>query len=124
MRRRQLLAILATVLTLGACSPGPRSVALTDLAETPERWNGSEIRITGTLRSYIARKGYPEHFWVENETLDRVGVEGAGQGAGQGADWRNELRPLVGWTVELEGTFRYDRRAGRRIEVTSISSAR
>lgn len=120
MRRRQLLAILATVLTLGACSPGPRSVTLTNLAETPERWNGSEIRITGTLRSYIARKGYPEHFWVEDETLDRVGVEGAGQGA----DWRNELHPLVGWTVELEGTFRYDRRAGRRIEVASIASAR
>ena len=113
MQRPQRLALLACCLALGGCSPGPYSVALADLRETPERWAGSEVQVSGTLRSYGDREGYPEHFWIENEALDRVRLES-----------HRELGALVGWTVEVQGTFRYDRRAGRRIEVASIASAR
>lgn len=106
---RRATVLLVCWLGLGACSDAARTVSLAELRETPERYAGSTVAVSGTLRSFDD----PEHFWVENDALDRVGLEGG-----------ENLRALVGWTVEVRGTFRYDRSAGRRIEVTAIASAR
>ncbi|MEE4298664.1 MAG: hypothetical protein V2J24_04385 [Pseudomonadales bacterium] len=113
-RTSRAALLLACCIVLGACSGAPRAVALADLRATPERYDGSVVAVTGTLRAFAD----PEHYWIENVDLDRVGLEGGGK---RGND---RLRALVGWTVEVRGTFRYDRWAGRRIEVTAISSAR
>lgn len=93
---------------LGACDAAPRAVELAELRRAPERYDGRAVAVTGTLRAFDD----PAHFWVENDALDRVGLEGG-----------RELRALVGWTVDVRGTFRYDRRAGRRIAASRWSAS-
>lgn len=68
-------------------------------------FNGRYIVVSGTLRTFDS----PRHYWIENEALDRVALEGAGK-----------LAPLVGQTVEVSGIFIYDRNVGRRIEVKQL----
>ena len=107
--RHALLPMLLYALGVTACDGEPQAVTLEALRAAPNSFDGRSVIVSGTLRAY----GEPEHFWIENAALDRVGIEGA-----------ENLRALVGWRVEARGTFRYDRTAGRRIEVTAIASAR
>lgn len=111
--RRLPGVLLALCLGVVACSGEPRIAALEELRATPDAFDGRPVIITGTLRTFGEAGTRAEHFWIENADLDRVGLEGA-----------ENLRALVGWTVEVRGTFRYDRTAGRRIEVAEIASAR
>ncbi len=98
--------MLALVLILAACAdPAPLVTDLVALSEAQKDFDGREVVVRGTLRTF----DQPRHYWIENASLDRVAVRGAG-----------EIGQWVGQTIEVRGTFSYDPGAGRRIEVKEI----
>lgn len=98
------MLIIASVLS--ACGdPAPIQTSLAALTASQVEFNGRHVVVSGTLRTFDS----PRHYWIENEALDRVALKGA-----------DSLAPLVGQTVEVSGTFVYDRNAGRRIEVQQL----
>ena len=103
-----VLAVLAMLsLVLGGCSTGgePATTTLAVLASEQEAWNGRVVRTEGIVRSYVQ----PLHVWVEDDEVNRVEVRPVG-----------ELLDLVGERVRVTGTFSFDDRGGRYIEVESL----
>ena len=97
---------LVTLIVLFACGePAPVRTSLSALTASQADFDGRQVVVSGTLRTFDS----PRHYWIENEALDRVALEGGG-----------ELAPHVGHTVEVSGIFSYDRNAGRRIEVQAL----
>ena len=89
----------------GCGNPAPTQTSLSALTASQQDFNGRHIVVSGTLRTFDS----PRHYWIENEALNRVALEGA-----------DGLAPLVGQTVEVSGIFLYDRNVGRRIEVKQL----
>jgi hypothetical protein len=99
----------ALALLLVACGGSePVATTLPALAAEPATWDGRAVIVTGTVRTFPE----PRHYWIETSDRDRVELDGG-----------RDLEALVGWTVEVEGTFRYDRSAGRRIRVRRLTAA-
>lgn len=91
---------------LAACAePTPIRIDLEELKADQTDLDGVPVVVSGTLRTYEA----PRHYWIENESLDRVALEGD-----------EDLAPLVGKTLEVSGVFHYDATRGRRIEVDQL----
>jgi len=100
--------VVAAMLT--ACTePTPVRIDLAGLKEYQVDLDGQPVVVSGTLRTYEA----PRHYWIENESLDRVALEGD-----------EDLAPLVGKTLEVSGVFLYDPDQGRRIEVDQLRTLR
>ena len=78
---------------------------LSSLSAAQKDFNGRRVIVSGTLRTFDA----PRHYWIENEALDRVALEGA-----------IDLAPLVGQTVKVQGMFHYNMESGRLIEVEEL----
>jgi hypothetical protein len=76
-----------------------------DFRVAQKDFNGRQVLVSGALRTFAT----PRHYWIENDALDRVALEGA-----------IDLQPLVGQTVKVRGMFHYDSKAGRRIEVDEL----
>lgn len=102
---RIVYALIVANAMFGCGDPAPTQTNLSALATSQVAFNGRHVIVSGTLRTFDA----PRHYWIENEDLDRVALEGA-----------DNLEPLVGQTVEVSGIFVYDRNAGRRIEVIQL----
>jgi hypothetical protein len=85
------------------------ATTLSALKAAQDDYDGRAVIVSGTLRTFDD----PEHYWIENTALDRVALEGA-----------TDLAGRVGRTVEVRGTFRYDRDEGRRIRVRSLKDLR
>ena len=106
LSRREFLPVLIVAIALSGCGdPPPVQTTLAALKASQADFSGRQVVVSGTLRTFDS----PRHYWIENEALDRVALEGA-----------DELAPLVGQTVEVSGTFVYDRNAGRRIVVQQL----
>ena len=105
---RPAAGIALCLLALAGCGTDEAvPTTLPALAERPDRWDGREVVVRGIVRSYPE----PRHYWIETTDADRVALAGDA-----------DLEPLVGWTVDVRGTFRYDRTAGRRILVRRIDA--
>lgn len=108
----RIALLLACALLLSGC--GERAAIATTLehlANAQQDFDGRDVVVSGTLRSVAA----PRHYWIEDAALHRVAIEGA-------AD--DVLHELVGERVRVRGRFRYDRSAGRRIEVAGLEAER
>jgi hypothetical protein len=108
----RIALLLACVLLLSGC--GERAALATTpehLANVQEDFDGRNVVVSGTLRSIAA----PRHYWIEDTALHRVAIEGA-------AD--DVLQELVGARVRVRGRFRYDRSAGRRIDMAGMEAER
>jgi hypothetical protein len=105
MRIKLLMAFAITLLLLGCGASAPAKTTLSALSEVQKDFDGRQVMVSGTLRTF----NMPRHYWIENDALDRVALEGT-----------INLAPLVGQTVTVRGMFRYDTEAGRRIEVDEL----
>lgn len=102
----QRVVIALAVLCCSACTdPGVADVTLAQLAAQQDDYAGRRVVTTGTLRSHPD----PLHYWIEDDAYHRVELDHAGNIAGREGDQLTVL-----------GVFRYDKDAGRRIEVTTI----
>jgi len=110
MRRitRLIYAPIIAIGLSGCGDPAPTQTNLSALKASQLDFNGQHIVVSGTLRTFDT----PRHYWIENEALDRIALEGAG-----------ELAPLVGQTIEVSGIFIYDRDKGRRIEIKQLRAS-
>ena len=102
MRIKLLQAFATTLLLAGCGESAPVKTTLSALSEVQKDFDGRLVMVSGTLRKF----DMPRHYWIENDALDRVALEGS-----------INLAPLVSQTVTVRGMFRYDSEAGRRIEV-------
>lgn len=105
MRIKSLMALAITLLLVGCGASAPVKTTLSALSDAQKDFNGRQVIVSGTLRTFDT----PRHYWIENDALDRVALEGT-----------FDLAPLVSLTVTVRGVFRYDREAGRRIEVDEL----
>ncbi len=105
MRIKLLMAIAITLLLVGCGASAPVQTTLSALSEVQKDFDGRHVIVRGTLRTF----DMPRHYWIENDTLDRVALVGT-----------INLAPLVSQTVSVRGMFRYDSDAGRRIEVEEL----
>lgn len=96
------------MLLAGCAEPEPVAIELGTLVLFETRFDGQVIEATGTLRTHDA----PRHYWIEDAELNRVALV---------VD--DDLAPRVGERLTVAGTFRFDRTAGRRIEVSGLSPA-
>lgn len=105
MRIKLLIAFATTLLLVGCSESAPVKTTLSALSQVQKDFDGRSVMVSGTLRTFDK----PRHYWIENAALDRVALEGA-----------INLAPLVSQTVTVTGMFRYDSKAGRRIEVDEL----
>ena len=105
MRIKLLMAFAITLLLVGCDASAPVKTTLSALSEVQKDFDGRQVIVSGTLRTF----DMPRHYWIENDALDRVALEGT-----------INLAPLVNQTVTVRGLFRYDIEAGRRIEVDEL----
>jgi hypothetical protein len=105
-RSTRFLTTLIVSTLLSACGdPAPVRTSLSALTAAQLDFDGRAVVVIGTLRTFDS----PRHYWIENESPDRVALESA-----------DELAPYVGQTVEVRGIFTYERNAGRRIKVKAL----
>ena len=105
MRIKLLIAFATTLLLVGCSESAPVKTTLSALSQVQKDFDGRLVMVSGTLRTFDK----PRHYWIENDALDRVAVEGT-----------INFAPLVSQTVTVRGMFRYDSEAGRRIEVDEL----
>ena len=106
-RTVRVLALVVVLLVGGACTTdrGPTAASLEELTRHQEAWDGRQVRAEGVLRSFDE----PLHYWIEDRDLNRVELVPP-----------DGLDALLGRTVRVEGTFRFDDDRGRRIEIDEI----
>jgi len=106
-----VLAVASLLIMIG-CSgnQSPTDIDLGVLVDQASAFDGRQVRTQGTLRSLDE----PEHLWVENAQLQRVGVDPIENGIDTNA------LDAVGRTVEVVGEFRYAPEHGRRIIATQL----
>lgn len=105
MRIKLLMAFTVTLLFVGCGASAPVTTTLSSLSAAQKDFDGRLVVVGGTLRTFDT----PRHYWIENDGLDRVALEGT-----------TDFAPLVGQTVTVRGTFHYDIETGRRIEVDDL----
>ncbi len=105
---RPVAGVLLLALLVGCGESPPVRTSLSALAEAQKDFNGRHVVVSGTLRTFAE----PRHYWIENESLDRVALE-----------YADDLQPRVGQVIEVRGTFVYDPEQGRRIEVRELTAA-
>jgi hypothetical protein len=106
--RRFRFLLPCLVLLLGACSGGdepPATVPLAVLADFASHWDGRRVIVQGVVHGLSD----PEHYWIEDDHLNRVAVEPDEQ-----------AEPLVGRRVRVTGRFRYSTREGRSLQAEAI----
>ena len=105
---RPPVLLLAAALVPAACSLDtgpPTTVALAVLADHADHWSGRRVRVQGRMHGLED----PEHFWIEDDHLNRVAVEPDA-----------EAESFVGQYVRVTGRFHYSRRDGRSIDSERI----
>ena len=105
MRIKLLMTFAITLLLVGCGASAPVKTTLSALSEVQKDFDGRQVIVSGTLRTF----DMPRHYWIENDALDRVALEG-----------KINFAQLVSQTVTVRGMFRYDSEAGRRIEVDEL----
>ena len=105
MRIKLLQAFATTLLLVGCGESAPVKTTLSALSEVQKDFDGRLVMVSGTLRTF----DMPRHYWIENDALDRVALEGA-----------INFAPLDSQTVTVRGMFRYDREAGRRLFIVCL----
>lgn len=99
---------LVAALALGSCGSdagGPMQLQLADLVRFAEQYEGKRVQTTGTVRSHPD----PEHYWIEDDDLNRVSVEP-----------QSAIASHVGERVRVTGRFRFSREEGRAIEAAEV----
>lgn len=109
MKQRHILQTLAATIVVvfgsTACSEQPRDISLQLLAAEQRTVDGQMVMTRGVVHVFSD----PEHYWIEDDMLNRVAVE---------PDYL--VADMVGERVEVTGRFHADRERGRRIEVTEV----
>jgi len=108
MREARFSAILGLMLLVmagcGGESPA-QEVRLLDLVRQVERFDGERIVTAGIVRSHPD----PEHYWIEDEELNRVEIRPG-----------ERIAAHLGDRVQVTGRFSYAPDAGRVIEAEAV----
>ena len=111
LRYGMAMAVLLSLL-LSACGAGePIETTLSALSRASGDFSQKHVRVSGTLRTFPD----PRHYWIENDRLERVALEGD-------EDLEQALAHRVGQTIQVRGTFYYDSKKGRRIRVKELAA--
>jgi hypothetical protein len=105
-RSATLVLTFGLVLAPTGCSSAPAAVPLAELASEQEAWDGREVVVHGTVRSFDD----PLHYWVEDADAHRVELVP-----------HDGLDVLVGHEVVVEGRFTFREGEGRRLQVARLS---
>lgn len=100
--------VLAALLAAAGCAesePQVTEATLEDLARFPDTYQGRRVAATGTVRMHPS----PEHYWIEDDALNRVAVQPA-----------SAVASRLGERVRVEGRFRYAPDEGRVLQDTGI----
>lgn len=106
----RLALVLLAAAVVAACSGEdgePVELRLADLVRFADGYDGDRIATTGVVRSHPE----PEHFWIEDDALNRVEVRPA-----------SAVSALLGESVRVVGRFRYSPEQGRSIEADSVQA--
>lgn len=100
-------ALLAALLLVacGEAEPERVELQLEDLVRFAEGYDGKRVTTTGVVRSFAD----PEHYWIEDERLNRVELRP-----------ESEAASLVGKTVLITGRFHRSADGVRFIRVESV----
>ena len=113
MPGRSLLLLMVMLLGVGCDDAEPVATNLAALSAFQQDFNGRHVIVSGTLRTF----DNPRHYWIENEALNRVALDVAN------LEGNLDLASLTGLELVVQGTFRYDPAAGRRVEVLEVQTA-
>lgn len=105
---RSILAGLVAM-TLTGCGPDSdriEALPLAELVRFAERYDGQRVSTSGTVASHPD----PEHYWIEDDALNRVEIRPA-----------DAIRGMVGDEVRVRGVFRYARDTGRIIRADEVA---
>lgn len=100
-----LLALLMLLAIGCERTDTPLRIDLAGLVEAASDLDGRRVETTGVLRLHPD----PEHAWIEDSRLHRVGVEPTAS-----------VRGFIGQTVWVRGRFRLDPEQGRQIRIDAI----
>ncbi|WP_194756692.1 hypothetical protein [Aliidiomarina indica] len=98
------ILLFAVMVLLTACSPEPRNLELHVIVAEAHTLDSQVVTTRGTVRMYAD----PEHYWIEDDALNRVGLHGM------------DVSSYVGSDVEVTGRFSVSRERGRHLEVTDV----
>lgn len=98
-----LLAIVASA--CGQTDSGATEVRLADLVRFQDRYDGEMVATTGVVNMFRD----PEHYWVEDDDVNRVRVVP-----------HEAVSGLVGQRVRVLGRFEYSSGEGRVITARSV----
>lgn len=107
--RTPLAVALALTLSLGGCSSESNdasAVTLAQLVRFAERYDGQRVTVSGTVQSHPD----PEHYWIEDDDLNRVAIQPA-----------RVVEGRVGESIRVRGAFRYSRDTGRIIQSEQVT---
>jgi hypothetical protein len=109
LRRTQWSALAVLAFALAACG-GPDAVPLDELAANPEAFVGETVSTVGRVRSFGPEDGATSlHYVIEDSESNRVELLPA-----------ERARPHEGEFVRVIGTFTFDERVGRRLQIEEI----
>jgi hypothetical protein len=80
MRIKLLMTFAITLLLVGCGASVPVKTTLSALSEIQKDFDGRQVIVSGTLRTFDT----PRHYWIENDALDRVALEGDNQSRAAG----------------------------------------
>ncbi|TRW48407.1 hypothetical protein FM042_09535 [Aliidiomarina halalkaliphila] len=98
------LFIGAAIIFLAGCSPEPQHLALHVVVAEASALDGRTLTTQGTVRMFED----PEHYWIEDSELNRVGLHGV------------DFSALVGNEVQVTGRFSASAERGRHLDVTEF----
>ena len=98
--------LLLMVLMLTACTWMAEEVPLAFLVTHSSSYDGRQVQVSGVVRGYSK----PEHYWLEDEQLNRVGLHPA-----------SAARTYLDQTVMVTGRFSADRSKGRHLRGIRVS---
>lgn len=98
------LMIGAALVFLAGCSPEPQHLALHVVVAEANALDGRTLTTQGTVRMFED----PEHYWIEDSELNRVGLRGV------------DVSTLVGSEVQVTGRLSASAERGRHLDVKEI----
>lgn len=96
---------LVVLVSCGSGESAPVELRLAELVRFADRYHGEVVATTGVVHTF----DQPEHFWIQDDRMNRVLVEPQSAIAG-----------LVGRRVRVVGRFEHDAETGRRIEAETV----
>ncbi|MBE0508541.1 MAG: hypothetical protein IBX50_17795 [Marinospirillum sp.] len=107
VKKMKILIWMLLLLLLTGCSNKVEDVPLMFLVTHASSFDGRQVQVSGVVRGLAE----PEHYWLEDEQLNRVGLHPA-----------SAARAYLDQTVMVTGRFSADRSKGRHLRGIRVLS--